>query len=80
MATETVGEQVENSNSQNSSHSHYHVDERGFLVKCYHHCKSFVKMPSFWIAQTFLFPLEHFLWTQVPGFSHIAHFLGLIAH
>jgi hypothetical protein len=59
---------------------HFHADERGFLVKCYHHCKSFVKMPSFWAAQTLLFPLEHFLWTKVPGFSHLAEMLGLITH
>lgn len=61
-------------------HSHVHVDEQGFLVKCYHTCKSFVKMPSFWAAQTLLFPLEHFLWTKVPGFSHLAEMLGLITH
>lgn len=59
---------------------HHHIDEQGFLVKCYHTCKSFVKMPSFWIAQTLLFPLEHFLWTKAPVFSHIAEWLGLISH
>lgn len=66
--------------STDDSHLHVHVDEKGFLVKCYHVCKSFMKMPSFWIAQTLLFPLEHFLWTKVPGFHHLAEFLGLITH
>ena len=59
---------------------HEHTDENGFVVKCYHTCKSILRDGKFWIGVTVSFPLEHFLWTKVPGFAHIAEFLGLISH
>ena len=61
-------------------HCHEHKDENGFMVKCYHKCKSILSDGKFWIGVTISFPLEHFLWTKVPGFAHIAELLGLIAH
>jgi hypothetical protein len=56
---------------------HYHKDERGVLVRCYHGTKSLLTDFRFWIGVTVSFPLEHALWTKVPGFSHLAEWLGL---
>ena len=63
-----------------STHEHHHIDQHGFIHKCYHSCKSILTDWKFWIGVTFSFPLEHFLWTKVPVFSHVAEFLGLIGH
>lgn len=62
------------------AHEHEHVTEDGMIVKCYHKCKSVLAEPAFWIGVTVTFPIEHFLWTKVPGFSHISHWLGLFDH
>lgn len=59
---------------------HYHKDERGVLVKCYHGAKSLLVDWRFWVGVTISFPLEHFIWTKVPGFMHISGALGLIDH
>jgi hypothetical protein len=61
----------------NKDKSHYHKDEHGMLVKCYHKCKTILAEPAFWIGTTLSFPLEHFLWTKVPGFLHISAWMGL---
>lgn len=57
---------------------HFHLNENGVLVKCYHGTKTLLTDYAFWIGVTISFPLEHFLWTKVPGFSHLAVWLGLI--
>lgn len=57
---------------------HYHKNEDGILVKCYHGCRSVLTDWKFFLGVTVSFPLEHFLWTKVPVFSDIAHWLGLI--
>ncbi len=57
---------------------HTHEDENGFLVKCYHKTRNVLVDYAFWIGVTVSFPLEHFIWTKVPVFSDIAHYLGLI--
>lgn len=50
-----------------NSTPHVHVDEQGFIVKCYHKCKNILTEPAFWLGVTLTFPIEHFLWTKVPG-------------
>lgn len=66
------------------THPHYHKDESGFLVQCYHVCSKGVKgiketltSVAFWVGVTVSYPFEHLLWERVPGFSHIAHLLGM---
>lgn len=66
--------------SDYSSVPHTHVDEQGFIVKCYHQCKSILTQPAFWLGVTITFPIEHYLWTKVPGFSHVSGWLGLFSH
>lgn len=63
---------------------HYHKDEDGILRQCYHVCgnglnnvRKTLLSPAFWIGITVSYPFEHLLWERVPGFSHIAHFLGM---
>ena len=56
---------------------HEHIDEHGVLIKCYHKCRNVLTDYAFWIGITISYPLEHLLWEQVPGFSHIAHALGM---
>lgn len=60
------------------SRFHFHPDENGVLVKCYHGTKSLLSDYRFWIGVTVSFPLEHFLWTKVWPFSLLAETLGLI--
>lgn len=55
---------------------HTHVTPDGILVRCYHKCKTIFSW-QFFVGMTLSFPVEHWLWTQVPGFSHIAKFMGL---
>ena len=59
------------------SEPHFHEDERGVLVKCYHETKSQLVSYSFWIGMTIGFPIEHFIWEKAPGFSDITKWLGL---
>ena len=56
---------------------HYHKDEQGLLVKCYHSCKSSVLTVGFWAGLTLGFPLEHLLWEKVWPFKLITEWLGL---
>jgi hypothetical protein len=49
--------------------AHYHKDEHGVLVKCYHKCRNVLTDYAFWIGITVSYPLEHFLWERVPPFS-----------
>lgn len=59
------------------THEHYHKDEKGILHRCYHECKQVVTQWGFWIGVTVSFPIEHFIWEKLPGFSHISRMLGL---
>lgn len=54
-----------------------HVDERGFVTKCYHECKNVLWNASFWIGMTIGFPLEHFLYEKVWPFKLITEAMGL---
>jgi len=55
---------------------HYHSDEAGLLVRCYHKCRT-VFTWQFFVGITISFPFEHFLWEKVPPFSWLAGFMGL---
>lgn len=56
---------------------HYHKNEDGVLVKCYHACRRVAFTPAFWIGVTVSFPLEHFLWEKVWPFYLITTWMGL---
>ena len=56
---------------------HFHKDENGLLVRCYHGSKNLLGKPSFWIGTTLSFPLEHFLWEKVWPFTLLTKALGL---
>lgn len=59
------------------NHGHSHRTETGALVKCYHHCRSVITSPAFWIGSTMSFPIEHALWTKIPFLHAIAVWCGL---
>jgi hypothetical protein len=61
---------------------HYHKDENGFLVQCYHVChkglrgvKETLMSPAFWVATTLTWPIEHFIYDHIPPFSWIGHLI-----
>lgn len=56
---------------------HYHKNEQGLLVRCYHNGKSVLCSGAFWIGVTISFPIEHLLWTKVPPFSWFSAWVGL---
>jgi hypothetical protein len=57
--------------------THFHTDERGVLVKCYHGTKTVLTDYSFWIGLTLGFPFEHLLWEKVWPFKMLTVWLGL---
>lgn len=65
-------------NNMSKKKFHFHLDENGTLVKCYHGTKSLLADYRFWIGMTIGFPIEHFIWTKVWPFHHFAETLGLI--
>lgn len=56
---------------------HFHKDEQGQLVKCYHKTRAVLSDYGFWLGVTVSFPLEHWLWHSVPPFKYIAEWVGL---
>lgn len=56
---------------------HFHKDENGTLIKCYHSVKTFVVDWKFWASMTLSFPIEHFIWEKVWPFNSISVWLGL---
>lgn len=56
---------------------HYHKDERGLLVRCYHGTASLLGNWRFWAGLTMGFPLEHLLWEKVWPFKLLTAWLGL---
>lgn len=56
---------------------HFHKNEQGFFVRCYHHSRTAIMSVGFWIGLTIGFPIEHFLWEKVEPFKTIAHWMGL---
>jgi hypothetical protein len=60
---------------------HFHKDAQGVLHACYHKCRSLLTVNTvlgFLIGTTCSFPLEHALWTKVPGFRDLARYFGLL--
>ena len=66
-----------NDNTRTFDEAHEHIDEHGFVHKCYHKCKNVLKDTGFWIGVTVSFPLEHFLWEKVWPFSWLTGLMGL---
>lgn len=56
---------------------HYHRNEYGALIKCYHSCKNVLTDYAFWIGTLISFPLEHALYEKVWPFTLISKLLGL---
>lgn len=54
---------------------HFHLDENGEIVRCYHECKSLLKTYAFWIGMTIGFPIEHFIWNHIPPFSWLGQII-----
>ncbi len=61
--------------------AHYHKDDAGILVRCYHHSVSVLKQPGFWVGNAVTtiigFPFEHYLYDKVYPFTLITHWLGI---
>lgn len=56
---------------------HEHRDERGTIVRCYHHCRAAVWSPGFWIGVTVSFPFEHLIWEKLYPFYLLTRWWGL---
>jgi predicted RecB family nuclease len=57
---------------------HYHEDEKGFLVRCYHRGRvSLRTLVVACVVATVAFPVEHYVWAHVEPFAGIAERLGL---
>lgn len=59
---------------------HTHKDAHGYIVRCYHQCKSVLLNPAFWIGMTLGYPFEHTLWEQVWPFYLLSDLLHLLHH
>lgn len=57
---------------------HYHRNENGILVKCYHDARNLLKERGFWIGVTVSYPIEHALWEHVliPAFHATVAYIG----
>lgn len=49
-------------NTALSGTPHFHRDERGILVRCYHRTKPLHALLWFLLGTTVTYPLEHLLW------------------
>lgn len=56
---------------------HFHFNERGTMVKCYHEAKSLLTDWRFWVGLTAGFPAEHLLWEKVWPFYLLTSWVGL---
>lgn len=54
---------------------HYHTNEKGFAIACYHKCKTMLMNWQFWAGLTLGFPIEHLLWEKVWPFNLVTEFL-----
>lgn len=57
--------------------AHYHQDERGLWVRCYHGSRALLTNWMFWLGVTVSFPLEHLIWTKLWPFTLVKHWFGL---
>ena len=60
-----------------AGHEHTHVDERGFVVKCYHTCRGVLTSWQFWLGTFLAFPLEHAIWEKLWPFNLLTQWMGL---
>lgn len=60
------------------SKPHFHTNEAGLLVRCYHKTRLSWKT---WLLAGIIalvaYPVEHFIWESVPPFSYVAEYLGI---
>lgn len=56
---------------------HFHFNELGTMVRCYHEAKNLLTDWRFWIGMTMGFPMEHLLWEKVWPFYLLTSFVGL---
>lgn len=56
---------------------HYHKNEQGLLIKCYHGSVDLITNWRFWAGLTLGFPFEHFLWEKIWPFYIITKWFGL---
>ena len=64
------------------SYPHYHEDESGRLVKCYHKGLGYARIAAIWLvlqalSTTLMFPFEHALFTKVPFMRSLAEAMGV---
>lgn len=56
---------------------HEHKDDTGFVVACYHRCRTAVFSVGFWIGMTVGFWPEHLLWLKVWPFYLLSRAMGM---
>ena len=64
------------SDHHSHQHPHFHPDEQGKLVRCYHTCRSLLTDWKFILGVTISYPLEHALWERTP-LRHLLEWIGL---
>jgi hypothetical protein len=56
---------------------HFHFNELGIGVRCYHEAKNLLTDWRFWVGLTMGFPAEHLLWEKVWPFYLLTSWVGL---
>lgn len=61
---------------------HYHTDENGREVRCYHTTVNAFRKAFAWtlvqlLLMTVSFPVEHYVWTHVPAFASLAKAMNI---
>lgn len=67
------GNELVKENNCDGHKPHFHKNEQGEMVKCFHECKSILRQPAFWVITTLSFPIEHGLWSLIYGLLGIGH-------
>lgn len=57
-------------------HEHEHVTKDGFVVKCYHECRSLFTDWRFILGITISYPFEHFIWEHIWPFMLLTQLLN----
>lgn len=65
-------------NETMTNEPHYHRDERGLLVRCYHKTRlSWKAWVLAGVVAMLAYPVEHTIWERVPPFNTVAEWLGI---
>jgi hypothetical protein len=56
---------------------HFHRDDHGVLVRCFHSCRTAVLSGGFWLGVTVSFPFEHLIWEKLWPLNLLTKALGL---